>query len=267
MHTTRHILTTALASAALCALAPAAAGAQSEAEITQAQEAFDEGSAAYAAEDFGAAAAAFRKAYQIVPAAMFLYNEAKARRQLGQYDRAVDLLKRADAQAELPLPPPVKEKVAGLILEIRSEQEDARAAAAAAQARRERERQRALELEQARRRYQVSWVGWGGVTAGTVGVILLGAAGVRSRQISQDFAALSSELDRARYDREVTRLEGEQSTGRVFLFTGASLTLLGAGLFGWDFFTRGETPWSVSLELAPGAQTERRVQLGIQRRF
>lgn len=203
---------------------PAAAGESDNGQVAQdhehadmAQRLFEKGYRAYSEKEYAKALSLWRKAYEYVPEATFLYNAASAASKLGNLDQALGLAKRAAKQKERPLAPQLEEKNKKLIKSLNERIE---------------RRKRQRELEKAR---GLDWRGWSGAGGVAAGGTLVGLAlGLFGNKASQLNAGLQEASTRSVYDERRARMERKQATGQVLLYTGAGLAVAGAGLLAWD---------------------------------
>lgn len=189
----------------------------SDRDQERAQQLFERGYGAYSTEKYGRALAMWRKAYEFVPAAVFLFNAAKAGEQLGNLEQALALAKRAGKQEKRPLPEKLAKKNETLIRDLK---------ARLAFERKRREALRARKLD---------WRGWSGVAGLAGGTLAVGLAtavfGNQAGKINQNLGNAGS---REAYQERRTRMESKQTVGRVLLYSGAGVAAVGGGLLVWD---------------------------------
>ena len=199
-------------------------------------EVFDEAAADYMAKRYDKAAVGFRKAYALLPEALFLYNQAKALQKLGNWDAAVGALERARDQVERPLPPELSAKVPDMMAELKASQ-------------------RAEEQIKSAERVEVvspaaqpassfGPIGWAGIGGVTVGAGLLMAGGLIASGVSDEAERLRTEVGQNRAQFEASRQAAldDQSLARVLFFSGAGLALTGGTLLAWELLSDDERP-------------------------
>lgn len=197
-----------------------AADEQAEAESV-AQRLFERGYRAYSDKSYAEALGLWRKAYEYVPEAVFLYNSANAASKLGNLDEAIGLARRAARQEERPLSDELVRKNDALIAKLEDRIE-------------RREERRAMEEAKG-----LDWRGWSGVGAVGAGTALAAVAlGHYGREASALNAELTDAPNRDVYKRRRDQMEKNQRVGRVFLFSGATLAAAGAGFLMWDLLDR-----------------------------
>ena len=228
----------------LCLLsAPSAAPAQDDhAPIpAQAQTLFDDAVADYMAKRWDQAALKFRKAYAVLPDALFLYNLAKALQKLENYEAALGALKRARDQEERPLPPDIVAKVPAFLAELEvslAAQQEAQQEA--------KEEEKAVDIDvvastdpppqQKEGLGTLGWVGIGGLVAGS-GLMVFG--GILASEVSKEVDRVKTEPGQTpeQFQADRDAVQGEQRTAQIVFYSGMGVALLGAGLVGWTLFS------------------------------
>ena len=221
---------------ALLVLAPS--GEAYAEDAAEAKRLFEEAITAYNAGDYAAAATGFMSAYQIRPAAVLLYNAARARGALAgddpaKLEAALRLLERAQNQEELPLDARLLDEAAKYNDELVSKIE---------QARRMEEERRQAELDALKGNpdnyTRMGGVGWAGVGVLALGAVSLGATGYFNNNVRLAGEALDGpDESRAEYDRLSAEFTENQANGQLTALVGTSLVVVGAGLLVYELVT------------------------------
>jgi tetratricopeptide (TPR) repeat protein len=204
----------------------------------EAMRIFEEAITLYNAGEYARAATGFMKAYQLKPAAVLLYNAARARGKLAgddpaKLEAALELLERAQAQTELPLDERLSAEAAAYNDEL---------VAQIAQARRLQAERRQAELDALKSNpdnyTRMGALGWAGVGALAAGGVSLGVAGYFNNNVRLAGEALAGpDTSRAEYDRLAADFTENQDAGRAFAVIGASLMVAGAGVLVYELVT------------------------------
>ena len=209
----------------------------------QAQSLFDDAVADYMAKRWDQAALKFRKAYAVLPDALFLYNQAKALQKLENYDAAISALSRARDQEERPLPPDIAAKVPSFLAELE--------ASLAAQKLQEKEEEKPAEADavtptepppEPEEEGGLGVLGWSGVGGMVAGSGLMVVGGLLAADVSKEADRLRTEPGQTpgRFQADREAAQADQRTARIVFYSGAGLALLGAGLMAWTFLSDGE---------------------------
>ncbi len=205
-------------------------------DVKRAQEAFNRGASLYYEGSFGEAIVEFRRAQERYPHPIFAHNIARANEQLERYDRALSAAKEARelqeqaSRAQDQMPDAADARNSGLIASLETRL-NSQAVAEAVEA-----HQQQIDGVDAPDAPDTSsgWglMGWSGVALATVGAGALTGAMVMDRQVASDIEALESNTDisEADFNSEIDSLQGQQTAGRVFLFSGAGMLAIGATL-------------------------------------
>lgn len=201
-------------------------------DLQRAQEAFDAGASYYYEGEYGDAIREFRRAHQRYPHPIFSHNIARANEELERYDRALDAAREARelneeaTQARDRLPDNAEAVNSGLIASLEARL-TSRSIAEAMDAPEEFD-----DVDAAPAASSWGLMGWSGVALTAVGTGALAGAMVMDRQITSDIDALenNTEIGEDEFDSEVESLEGQQTAGRVFLFSGAGMLAVGSTL-------------------------------------
>ena len=203
------------------------ARADDDGEITQAQEAFERGAGHYFEGEYGQAIVQFRRAYQIHPHGIFMYNIARSNLNLGQKERALDAALRADGHAS-DLPPETLATNRALIASLQADLRAQRIAQRVAAARPD-EIDEPPTVGEAPSRW--GGKGWAGVGALGLGVVGLTGAAVIDQQILSE---IDDAGEQGLTQTQIDDLSGQQTTGQILLFSGAGLAAVGASLIVWE---------------------------------
>ncbi|MBA2664847.1 MAG: hypothetical protein H0U74_21340 [Bradymonadaceae bacterium] len=261
----------AMIALALVLLAPSVAAAQTDDEITQAQELYAQGVEAFHSEDFALAISFFNRAYAFDPHPMFLYNVSVAHSRLGNTQEAHRTAGLVLAARGLPADTQVRNDAryfsTGVVLEAES------LAAALSQVALKAPDDGVEEGPGFFARIPLGVIGWSGVGASALGLTLMVVAGIISSSLDDDLDSYeSARLDRnaERMNRFKTSIEDTQSTGKTVLYVGTGLAIVGAGLLSYDLFfhdrssSEGQPGSSLSLT---GAVSPQSALLGLDWRF
>ena len=191
----------------------------------QAQVMFDEAVADYMAKRWDQAALKFRKAYAVVPEAVFLYNQAKALQKLENYQAAVSALTRARDQEERPLPPELVAKVPAFLAELETSLAAEKAAAEEKAATAEVVPQAVLpQAVPPNREEGFGTLGWTGVGTLVAGSGLMVFGGILAADVAKEADRLENEAGQTPGQFQ-TNLQAAQSHGNFF-WTGRRRTNL-----------------------------------------
>ena len=212
---------------------------EAAAQPQEATAIFEQAAADYMAKRYDVAAVGFRKAYAVLPEAVFLYNQARALQKLENWESAISALERARDQVERPLSAELAAKVPAMMQEL----EAARAASSSPLA-------APPSDEPASGIFAVGWTGVGTLVAGA-GMIVAG--GVMASGVSDEAQRLRTTSGQTRTQFEADRQAAldKQSWARVLFYSGSGLALLGAGLLSWDLLATGAEEDSAKLLIAP----------------
>jgi hypothetical protein len=188
----------------------------------------------------------WRKAYEYVPEAVFLFNAAKAAEKLGNLEQALALAKRAGKEKQRPLPEKLASKNEKLVEDLEARVEF---------------RRKRREVREARK---LDWRGWSGM-AGLVGG---GAAlSVGMAVFGQKAQGLNAKLQAAEsrdvYERRRRRMEQQQQIGRILLYSGAGVAAAGGGLLIWDLVDVPAMPKRPETALRLGVAGRPGVTIGV----
>lgn len=236
-------------------LASAPAFAQSDAEAFK--KAYKQGMTHYEKGNYEEAARDFEEALQHREHAVLLYNLAKSYTYIGEWEKVVEYAVRAE-ESSGDLDPSTGAKngatgvAAGAVLSAR-EYAPAIADAGTSEPGDSSETEGAEEPKAARDSSSTDrsasagettdtgsaggggfgGLGWAGVGGAAAGVGLLGGALLVDVGLADDFEALDqarSDGDTQRFSNVRNRIEGQQQTGRILLYSGAGLASVGATL-------------------------------------
>jgi tetratricopeptide (TPR) repeat protein len=232
--------------------ASAAARQPSAQDQEQARQHFDQGALFYTQGEYGRAIVEFLKGHELAPHAMFLYNISLSYENLQNYRQALGAAERAKNFAGMPDPVIVRNDARIAAFRIRLEVESV--ADAMSQQATQKPEEKIVEPPPVASR-PMGTMGWAGVAAAGVGVALLGGAGYMQMAMQpnlEDYRAAGEAGNRAQYNTLRTELEGQQSTGRILLYSGSALALTGVTLVVLD--RRGgseDTPKRAQLSITP----------------
>ena len=231
-------------------------------DIEEAQAAFDRGARYYYEGEFSSAIVEFRRANQIHAHPIFQHNIALSNRHLGRPERALEAALEADKAAD-ELPPETAAINSSLVASLTTVNRAGSVASDVAAHREEQERQdeepdavgEAPEVEPSPEvEAASSWggLGWVGAAGLGVGVAALGGAAVLDRQISNEISDIRAEGEGIS-NAQRNSLESRQTTGRVLLFSGAGMALVGATLVAVELVTEPSQN-SRGVAIAPSIQ-------------
>ena len=231
-HSTRRLRawSTALA-LLLLSTAPTVQAQDPQAQIPeQAQSLFDDAVADYMAKRWDQAALKFRKAYAVLPDALFLYNQAKALQKLENYQAAIGALTRARDQKERPLPPDIVAKVPAFLAELET--------SLALEETQEKEAAVAAEVvapigpppgnQDIQEEGRFGEIGWSGVAVGGAGLGLVIWSALLADSVTSESAALLEEQDTGRFQQQRDDIQSDQDLAQILLFSGAGLLTVGS---------------------------------------
>ncbi len=193
----------------------------------RAVESMEEGALLFENGEYGAATVEFRRAFEITPYAIFIWNAGRAAHQNENYRQAYLYYGQAlDVKEEgKRLSPDLRGRAAGLkeALGVRSAAER-------------------MALEAKNRRPEIEEVrwsrwGWGGVGLAGGGVAMLVGATGFGMATSRGFNGLDGVETMQEYRHERDQIERNQRLGRIFLYGGSTLLVLGAVVTAWDLST------------------------------
>jgi tetratricopeptide (TPR) repeat protein len=233
---------------------PAAAQEKSNREL--AQETFNEGAKAYLAGDYSEAVVKFLTAFEYEENAMILYNLSLAYAGMENWERAIEAAERAATRDDLPEKARPRNRARIVSLERIVQATDTAAAIAERRKRASEVDVGLVDSEPQTETSALSGLGWAGIGAATVGVGLLVWAAILDRDVQERIDAFEQNPTLAERDA----LSGDQTTGKIVLFSGVGLATIGAALLGFDLFSSGETQASI-------APTRGGARVGLKVRF
>lgn len=223
------LLYLAIALIALLCSAPAIAQEVTEQDILEAQAAFDLGAEMFIQENYGRAIVEFRKAHEIHPHPVFLHNIALANKRLNRIERALEsALQAQDMDQELPAG--TADRNSGIIVGARTVLEAREIATAIGRTLPQAADTVDPSITPPETSTGLGALGYAGIGTAGVGLIGLGVAAVYDRRILNGMEEARGMPAGADREERIDELEAMQTTGQIFLFAGAGLTVVGATL-------------------------------------
>lgn len=206
-------------------------------DLQQAQEAFDRGASYYYEGKYGDAIREFRRAQQRYPHPIFAHNIARANESLERYDRALDAAREAHelhdeaSSARDQLPADAEAANSGLIVSLETRL-TSQSIAEAMETLDDEDVDEIDDIDAPPEPSRWGLMGWTGVALTAVGTGALAGAAVMDRQVASDIDALEDDPgdDADAFQTEIDSLEGRQTAGQVFLFSGAGMLAVGSTL-------------------------------------
>lgn len=210
-------------------------------------EHFDNGARLFYEGDFSGAIVEFRKAYDYNPDPMILYNISLAHERLKNFPEAMRVGKTAAANPNLPPPVALRNdaRLAAFSIALTADKittrtaSDAKNAAIAAGFK----SGFANQPDATPIWDRLSPVGWSGIASASAGVILLAYSGIVNYGLSADIARYQTTPDPHEYNRLKNDITTRSKRGRITLYTGSALAVVGAGLLTFDLlYNRSSEP-------------------------
>ena len=182
----------------------------------------------YQNKNYGKAIYYWQKALQIQDEAMLHHSIAKAYEKQGKLKSALKSAKYAKVSKLSPLTESYQKRNDRLIARVEK----------AIRVKHAKEREAKIEAT----RYQLDWRGYTGIGATGVSLVLLGLMGYQNNQAAKGLERLQppQRLNRDQYDELKLKVEGHQSLGQIYLYSGLALMAVGVTLFSVDFFSVDE---------------------------
>lgn len=190
----------------------------------KAQKLFKEGYEAYQRQEYSTAVSLWRKAYEYVPEAVFLFNAARAAEKLGNLETARKLAEQAKEHKERGLSAADTAKNEQLLQRVRAKKEY---------------RKEKQEWSEAKK---LDWRGVSGLVAVGVGagaMVTAGFVGRRAQEINNDLADART---RPEYRNLTDDFQAQQNLGRGLLYSGIGVAATGIGFAIWDLADVPEKP-------------------------
>lgn len=178
----------------------------------------------YQNKNYGKAIFYWQKALQIQEVGLLYHSIAKAYEKKGEFKAALKYANKAKASKGSPLTTKYQKKNEALITRLQK----------AIATKHAQERQAKIDAT----RYQLDWRGYTGIGTTAVSLVLLGLMGYQNNQAAKGLERLQppQRLNRDQYDELKLKVEGHQSLGQIYLYSGLALMAVGVTLFSVDFF-------------------------------
>ena len=214
--------------------APAFAQSDEDAAV----EHFDNGARLFYEGDFPSAIIEFRKAYDYNPDPMILYNISLAHERLKNITEALRVGKSAAANPNLPPPVALRNdaRIAAFSIAITADKITTRTASDAKNAAIAAGFKSGVPGQQNTSPIweQLTPLGWSGVATASAGIVLLAYSGIVNYGLSADIARYQTTPDPQEYKRLKDDITTRSKRGRITLYSGSALAVIGAGLLTFD---------------------------------